>query len=199
MPRPRRDANTVPTVQRILAAAEQAFAAQSYERARLSDIARAAGITRPSLLYHFKTKEALYAAVVSVNITALSEAFDAARSTDGEHDEQLLALVQTYVDFLESRPSFSSLMLRELLNEQGVMRETFRDLLVPILDNVEQWVVASGRAAPGIPVRSALLHLAVSALVRTAVGDLRASFWREGSGTLALTRHLLLSDPADRA
>jgi len=193
MARPRRDANAVPTVQRILLSAEQAFASQGYERARLADIARVAGITRPSLLYHFKTKDALYAAVVSANITALTEAFAAARASEGAYDAQLLRLIGAYVDFLEARPVFSALLLRELLNKQGVMRETFRDLLVPILDGVEQWVIDSGRTPPGVPVRATLLHLAMGPLVRTAVSDLREPFWRDESGTLELTRRLLLA------
>ena len=56
MPRPKHNANAIPTEERILAAAEQIFGEQGFERSRLEDIAAVAGIRRPSLLYHFKSK-----------------------------------------------------------------------------------------------------------------------------------------------
>ena len=112
MARPRQNANAVPTVQRILSSAEQEFANHGYERARLADIARGAGITRPSLLYHFKSKDALYVAVLAENLTAMTGAFDAVMSSEDPYDQQLLQLIQAYVDFLESRKAFSSLILR---------------------------------------------------------------------------------------
>jgi AcrR family transcriptional regulator len=191
--RPRNDANAVPTLQRILTAAESTFAAQGYARARLSDIALDAGITRPSLLYHFKTKEALYSAVLSENLGALMGAFEEAMNAEESYDEQFIRLIETYVAFLDSRPAFASLLLREILNEQGVMRAHVRTLLVPIVDAVEVWVSRSGRTPQGVPVRAALMHLAANALVRKAAGDLQVPLWGEDTQTVALARHLLLS------
>ena len=46
---------------RILEAARGEFAQHGYA-ARLQDIAERAGLTHPTLLYHFKSKERLYAA-----------------------------------------------------------------------------------------------------------------------------------------
>src|SRR5215213_10243748 len=48
---------------RILEAARGEFALHGYS-ARLQDIASRAGLTHPTLLYHFKSKELLYAAVI---------------------------------------------------------------------------------------------------------------------------------------
>ena len=48
---------------RILEAARGEFALHGYP-ARLQDIAARAGLTHPTLLYHFKSKERLYAAVI---------------------------------------------------------------------------------------------------------------------------------------
>ena len=47
----------------ILEAARGEFALHGYS-ARLQDIAERAGLTHPTLLYHFKSKERLYAAVI---------------------------------------------------------------------------------------------------------------------------------------
>src|SRR6185437_3813080 len=48
---------------RILEAARGEFAQHGYS-ARLQDIAERAGVKHPTLLYHFKSKENLYAAVI---------------------------------------------------------------------------------------------------------------------------------------
>lgn len=49
---------------RILDMAVEQFAERGYRAASLADIARAAGITQPGLLYHFPTKQALLVAVL---------------------------------------------------------------------------------------------------------------------------------------
>ena len=64
MGRPRADAHSVPTNERILNAAERIFSENGYPGARLADIAAEADIRRPSLLYHFESKEVLYEAMV---------------------------------------------------------------------------------------------------------------------------------------
>ena len=64
MGRPRADAHAVPTNERILNAAERIFSENGYPGARLADIAAEADIRRPSLLYHFESKEVLYEAMV---------------------------------------------------------------------------------------------------------------------------------------
>ena len=76
MGRPKTGTHSVPTVERILQAAEQAFGAQGFTLTRLEDIAEVASIRRPSLLYHFSTKQKLYEAVDSATIQdALSRSF----------------------------------------------------------------------------------------------------------------------------
>ena len=65
MGRPRRSETQVATTERLLSSAEKHFGQAGFDAARLQDIAKDAGITRPSLLYHFETKEKLYDAVVA--------------------------------------------------------------------------------------------------------------------------------------
>jgi AcrR family transcriptional regulator len=51
------------TVQRILTAARELFMQHGYRAVSIADIVKAAGITKPTLYYHFADKEALYAAM----------------------------------------------------------------------------------------------------------------------------------------
>ena len=93
MARPRTDTTRIATPERILAAAELAFAAHG-SAASLSDIAARAGIRRPSLLYHFPSKEALYAAVVMRTFTRLGAELGAAMSQPGTFAARLEALTR---------------------------------------------------------------------------------------------------------
>src|SRR5689334_11256011 len=52
------------TRDRLLAAAELAFATKGYERARIVDIARAAGVSAGAVYFRFKDKEALFGGIV---------------------------------------------------------------------------------------------------------------------------------------
>lgn len=62
--RPRRTGRRTPTAERILDVAEEIFAARGYAAASLVDIAEQVGIRAPSLYSHYRSKEALYLAVM---------------------------------------------------------------------------------------------------------------------------------------
>jgi AcrR family transcriptional regulator len=50
--------------ERILQSARQLFSELGYERTSLTEIAERAGLTRPAINYHFRSKESLYAALL---------------------------------------------------------------------------------------------------------------------------------------
>ena len=134
MARPRTDPNAVPTIERILAAAETTFGTEGFNKARLSDIAELAGIRRPSLLYHFKTKDALHAAVVHNLFDLLRSRFGAVVRRPGGYDARMLALMQSWLDFIQERPAFAPMVLRGILDGHGPVRQRLLDELVPLLD-----------------------------------------------------------------
>jgi AcrR family transcriptional regulator len=196
--RPKHDPDAEPTAERILAAAEAAFADSDYAAVKLADVAREVGIRRPSLLYHFGSKEQLYAAVVRRTFARLREALREAVELEGDFAARLDALVRGYLGFLEACPAFAPLLLRELLDGRGPGRELIERELVPVLDWLEAAVTeaGAGQARPGLPWRQALLMLAASPLVRAASGPLRGPLWGEGDHHAQLARILAINgDP----
>ena len=196
MARPRADAHDVPTRTRILQAAHAAFAAQGYEAARLADVAAAAGIRRPSLLYHFGSKDELYAQVVRDAFAALRDALAAAIDAPGPFRARVEALVAAYLRFLDADPHFAPLLLRELVDGQGPGRELVRAHVVPLLDLLEAFLEGEGRGAlrPGLPARAAVLQIATAALVRSSAGPLREPLWGSDPPERELALKLLLTD-----
>ena len=194
MGRPRADANAVPTRERILQAAETAFGSQGYVRARLEDIAADAGIRRPSLLYHFETKDLLYAAVVERLVQALRQDLEGVMDMSASFDESMLNIAGVFMAFCERRPAFASLVIRDLLDHRDTVYQTVQGVIVPVLDLVEAFVQQQdGDVVPeGLPVRQALLMFCVDTMVRTGAGPLQEPLWGVDHQGLALARQLFV-------
>lgn len=196
MPRPRADANPIDTRARLLDAAATVFAAQGFAAARLEDIAAAAGIRRPSLLYHFDSKDALYAEVIRQRFGALEAALSDALASAEDFGARLIAVERGFVAFVDRNPDFAALLLREVLDGQGPGREILLEGAVPLLDRLDSFLVEQGkdRLRPGIPRRTLLLQVATHALVRAASGPLRAPLWGESTDEPTLANSLLVQE-----
>lgn len=185
MGRPRQLPGVEDTRDRVLRAATEAFARDGFARATLADIGRAAGISRPSLLHHFPTKDALYAEVVGQVFGALGEAL-ARSGRGGSFVERLRSLCHAYDDFLSAHPSHARLVARELLDGEGPGAPLLRDRALPLLELVTAEVAAG--PVRSVSVRHAILMVAADGLLAAAArGD-------GGPDTLGA----LLWGPADR-
>jgi AcrR family transcriptional regulator len=167
------------TVERLLEAAERSFAEHGFDGARLSDIAEAVGISRPSLLYHFASKDALYAAVVRTALLRLGEALSFAVDGRDDFPTRWVRAVEHFVEFVDARPALAKIILREVLSPDGPGRRLLAEAGNPVLDRMERFVRVEGRAhvAPDFPVREALMQLVSATLLKAAAGSLRAAFW----------------------
>lgn len=197
MGRPLASAQAVATPERVLAAAELAFAAVGYGAAKLADIATRAGIQRPSLLYHFGSKEALYAQTIERCFERLRDALVESMTAEGDFRTRLERTVARYVEFLDAEPQLARLVLRELLDEHGPGREILMRQVVPLLDVLERFIRehGSGIVRPDVPVRAAVLQVGSDALMRAAAGSLRQPLWGARDCSHTLARLLLLRDP----
>lgn len=196
MGRPLASAHDVATPDRVLAAAELAFATVGFTAAKLADIATRAGIQRPSLLYHFGTKEALYAQTVERCFTRLREALLESMTAHGDFGTRLERTVARYVEFLDAEPQLARIVLRELLDGHGPGRQLLLRQLVPLLDVVERFVREHGAGVvrPNVPVRAVVLAVGSNALLRAAAGSLRQPLWGAYDSSQLLARLLLLRD-----
>jgi AcrR family transcriptional regulator len=204
MGRPRAATVTVATPSRLLDAASREFAARGIDGARLADIAAAAGITRPSLLYHFPTKDDLYAATLERAFAALSSmVLVALRGPAPLHDGfrgRLRALVRGFLDFAAAEPAVCRLLVRTIVaddNERA--RAVLVDLAAPLLAEVSHFLVVDGRphVRPGLPVQAAVMNLIVGVLARTAAdAPLGTALWGDDddeASVWSVVEHTLLA------
>jgi AcrR family transcriptional regulator len=174
MGRPPRRLDEPATRERLLRAATQAFARHGSVRANLAEIAQEAGISRPSLLYYFHSKDALYAEVVVTAFQGLGEALLLA-AREGVDPVRLAVAFEGY---LEAHPEVARLVLQELLETDGPGRAVVVGQVAPLLEQVEGWLLAAGyRAAADLSLRAALFHVVSDALVRVSARSVRQVVW----------------------
>lgn len=192
MGRPPKDPSREDTDVLILRAAERAFAERGYSSTRLADIAEAVGIRRPSLLYHFNSKQALYDAVVRTAFdrvgATLAEALSVAASGPGE---RLETVVTAMTGFADENPAAISVVLRELVDPSATGGPLIVQGLGGLVDTITAALAPS--APKGVPVRAAVLQLVATYLLRRGAG-VGEDLWGQGEFTLALARRLLLDD-----
>src|SRR5215210_6266035 len=100
--------------QRILDAALEVFAAYGFQGARIDQIAAAAGLSKPNLLYYFRTKEELYTAVLRRTLDMWLEPL---RELDAQSDPRvaLSAYITRKLAYSRSHPVASRLFAMEML------------------------------------------------------------------------------------
>ncbi|MEM1030370.1 MAG: TetR/AcrR family transcriptional regulator [Myxococcota bacterium] len=197
MGRPRKDAFDEATALRVLRAAEQVFGERGLRSARLEDIAGMAGISRPSLLYHFGSKDKLYARVVKRAFDEIREALGVALLPPGEdrtYDATVMAVVESLLELEQQHRPLLGVVLRSLLEPGGASYEVVVAEFSELVAAIVQFVEAHGRErlAPGVSARDAVLQLIVTYLARMSMGDLSGQLWRESVVTIEPTVRALL-------
>lgn len=178
----------MPTEERLLGAAAREFARVGYARARLEDVAARAGIRRPSLLYHYKTKRALYEAAVKRVFGDLETALGAAMAASRSAED----LAVRFSEHLERRPELAALLMRQFIEGDAFGRRLFAGALLPLVDALESYL--GTRRKGRLPARAAVLTVASTLLLRAGAGEMKDLFWGGSDPTRALARHLLTEE-----
>lgn len=103
------------TRQRILEAAARMFRAKGYSGARLTEIAKLAGIQVGSLYYHFRSREALVAEVMAIGLAQTVAAYERALDAlpaEADSATRIRTAVETHVLQLIEPGDFPGAMLK---------------------------------------------------------------------------------------
>src|ERR1700754_315415 len=139
---------------RILEAARGEFALHGYS-ARLQDIAQRAGLTHPTLLYHFGSKERLYAAVIEEAMLDWAAMTDAAVAVAPGGFERVAALVRAGMEFFATHNDFVVIWRREAIEGGGRLEDAMADHMRPFLVRAVAFLegeVAEGRLREHDPI-----------------------------------------------
>ena len=108
--------------ERILVAAERIFARHGFFAARVSDIAREAGVADGTIYLYFKSKDDL---LISLFENRMKQVNDRLRQAiaDRPPTEQLRAFVHTYLQLVSDEPAAAEVLTIELRQSSKFMKE----------------------------------------------------------------------------
>jgi TetR/AcrR family transcriptional regulator len=107
---------------KILSEATRLFARKGVDGTSLQEISDAVGVKKPSLLYHFPSKDALHAGVLESVISHLSEALPKLLKAAARED-RFDAILDETIHFFAADPDRARLLLREALDRPTDMRK----------------------------------------------------------------------------
>lgn len=73
------------------------FVKKGYAGASVSEIARASGVTKPTIYYYFGSKRGLYESLIGEGIKMMNKALGHAAATPGDAAEKLIELARTHL------------------------------------------------------------------------------------------------------
>lgn len=137
----------------ILEAALEVFSAQGFRGATLDQIATAAGLSKPNLLYYFPSKEAIHIELLSSLLDVWLAPLREMRAT-GEPRAEIMGYMRRKLEMSRAMPRESRLFANEILQGAPRMGGTLAVDLKALVDDkaaiIRGWAEA-GRIAPVDP------------------------------------------------
>jgi AcrR family transcriptional regulator len=121
------------TAARILAAAENHFAAEGFTGARTDEIASSAKANKAMLYYYFGDKRKLHRAVLENLLTNLKKVIEDAMDSRIPAPERLNKFLDGYFDFIAGHPNWPRLVQREAMASTAEFEWMLREFLKPYM------------------------------------------------------------------
>ena len=112
------------TKQKLLAAAENAFAEKGIYGARVDEISAAAGVNKRMLYAYFGSKEQLYVAVLETVYARMAEGEEELFNQQLDSIMMVKKIIEHFFVFLYENPNFTKMVLWENLNEAQYLKES---------------------------------------------------------------------------
>lgn len=131
----------------ILEAALEVFSQRGFHGSTIDQIAEVAGMSKPNLLYYFRTKEAMHQALIDrvlENWLEPLEAFDA----EGDPEQEIKSYIRRKLEMARDFPRESRLFANEILQGAphiaGVLEGPLKELVDEKAEVIRAWI-ASGK------------------------------------------------------
>ncbi|MGE5236401.1 MAG: TetR/AcrR family transcriptional regulator [Acidobacteriota bacterium] len=131
MRRTRKDVITEFRTGEILAAAHAVFARKGFQKATISDVARAAGVAKGTVYLYYPSKRAVYWAAFRRDLIALRDRTHAAMAAASDIRGVIAAFVRTKVGYFDEHRDFMRIYFSEFgvaAVGQGELQRHFDDL-----------------------------------------------------------------------
>lgn len=119
--------------ERILDGALTVFASNGFRGATVDQLAKAAGMTKPNLLYYYRSKKELYIAVLELVLARWLDPLERL-DPDGDPAEQILTYVRAKLAMSKDRPEDSRLYANEILNGAPLLGDVLKGHLKELVE-----------------------------------------------------------------
>lgn len=109
--------------ERILAAAERVFARRGFFAARVSEIAKDAGVADGTIYLYFKSKDDLLISLFENRMKQVNETLRAAIADELRTLDQLRAFIKAYLRLVHDEPAATEVLTIELRQSNKFMKE----------------------------------------------------------------------------
>lgn len=138
----------------IMSAGLDVFSRYGFRGATLDQVAEAAGLSKPNVLYYFKSKDAIYTALLKRLLENWLEPLHQ-MDDNGDPVAELLGYAKRKLDLSRDYPRESRLFAGEILQGaprlKGVLEGELRDLVMQKAKVIEAWI-AAGQIKPVDPI-----------------------------------------------
>src|SRR6266513_4935230 len=128
----------------LLDVALEVFAERGYHRTSMNDLAEAAGVTKPVLYQHFRSKRALYLELLEDVGGRLRDAIDKATTEAGTPREQVQSGFRAYFEFVAAQQQAFQLLFGGGARRDEEFADAVRHVEVSIADRIAALIGVDG-------------------------------------------------------
>ena len=162
----------------ILAHATRLFAVHGYGGTSLQAIADAVGIRKPSLLYHFRSKEQLREAVLDALMARWQEVVPQVMRSATSGERRFEAVLSEVLGFFRQDPARAQLLVRELLDRpkafEARLERHLGHWIALVMTTIERGQ-QEGLIRPSVDPHAYVLHVVTMMVTTVAASDLTRS------------------------
>jgi TetR/AcrR family transcriptional regulator len=133
-----------PGARRILCAAAELFARQGYAGTSIADVARAAEVSKATVFHHFRSKQALYTALLETSLGDFVTEFGPLIAPGESLGDALERFTRTHQARLRDHAGIAQLFLREMLDP---LPEVAEALASGVMSENAAWLLESLKEA----------------------------------------------------
>jgi AcrR family transcriptional regulator len=180
--------------ERILYEATRLFAERGYDGASLSALAEAVGMQKGSLVYHFRSKEGLWTAVMDGVFARWRDVLPAIMLAAASGENRFTRAIEEFSGFFRADSNRARLLIRASLDHPAELRHRLADEVRPWLALVVDRIREGGREGTvrrDVDAPAYVATVVVSVLAMIGLADLSPALLGDGASTESATDRLI--------
>jgi AcrR family transcriptional regulator len=170
--------------ERIIQHATRLFAERGFDGVSLQSIADAVGVRKPSLLYHFPSKEALRTEVMDRMLSHWKDELPRILAAAQSGKDRFRSGMDALTSFFIANPDRARLVVREMLDRPAAVRELLGEQFQPwtrMLTDYIRMGQAAGSVRPDVDPESWVTQVVTMVIGTAACGPVTGSLVRRGT------------------